>query len=122
MQVNSNEMETAIQALSDEITVDVISPEMVVSKSLLLTDGLVASSGGRFESDIIALYQFKTGSGNTAYDTSGISPAANLTLTGNVEWLGSWGLSFTNGKAQASTANSKKIHRRRIDIVTMFLN
>ncbi|WP_232771495.1 LamG domain-containing protein [Colwellia sp. 12G3] len=113
-QANSTEMEAGIQALSDEITVDVISAEMVVSKSLLLTDGLVASSGGRFESDIIALYQFKTGNGNTAYDTSGISPAANLTLTGNVEWLGSWGLSFTNGKAQASTANSKKIH----DLIT----
>jgi len=113
-QANSTEMQAALQALSDEITVDVISPEMVVSKSLLLTDGLVASSGGRFESDIIALYQFKTGSGNTAYDTSGISPAANLTLTGDIEWLGSWGLSFTNGKAQASTANSKKIH----DLIT----
>lgn len=113
-QANSAAMELAIQALSDEITLDVISAEMVVSKSLLLTDGLVASSGGRFESDIVALYQFKTGSGNTAYDTSGISPAANLTLTGNVEWLGSWGLSFTNGKAQASTANSKKIH----DLIT----
>jgi hypothetical protein len=113
-QANSAAMELGIQALSDEITLDVISAEMVVSKSLLLTDGLVASSGGRFESDIIALYQFKTGSGNTAYDTSGISPAANLTLTGNVEWLGSWGLSFTNGKAQASTANSKKIH----DLIT----
>jgi len=113
-QANSAEMQAAIQALSDEITVDVIAPEMVVSKSLLLTDGLVASSGGRFESDIIALYQFKTGSGNTAYDTSGISPAANLTLTGDVEWLGSWGLSFTNGKAQASTANSKKLH----DLIT----
>jgi hypothetical protein len=113
-QANSNEMQAGIQALSDEISVDVISKEMVVSKSLLLTDGLVASSGGRFEADIIALYQFKTGNGNTAYDTSGISPAANLTLTGNVEWLGSWGLSFTNGKAQASTANSKKIH----DLIT----
>jgi len=113
-QTNSDEMQAGIQALSDEIAVDVISPEMVVSKSLLLTDGLVASSGGRFESDIIALYQFKTGVGNTAYDTSGISPAANLTLTGDVEWLGSWGLSFTNGKAQASTANSKKIH----DLIT----
>ena len=113
-QANSAEMQAGIQALSDEISVDVISVDMVVSKSLLLTDGLVASSGGRFESDIIALYQFKTGNGNTAYDTSGISPAANLTLTGNVEWLGSWGLSFTNGKAQASTANSKKIH----DLIT----
>ncbi|WP_231732950.1 MULTISPECIES: LamG domain-containing protein [Colwellia] len=113
-QANSDEMQAGIQAMSDEITVDVISADMLVSKSLLLTDGLVASSGGRFESDIIALYQFKTGKGNTAYDTSGISPAANLTLTGDVEWLGSWGLSFTNGKAQASTATSKKIH----DLIT----
>jgi hypothetical protein len=113
-QANSSEMLSAIQSFSDEITLDVISAEMVVSKSLLLTDGLVASSGGRFESDVIALYQFKTGSGNTAYDTSGISPAANLTITGDVEWLGSWGLAFTNGKAQASTANSKKLH----DLIT----
>ncbi len=109
-QANSNEMQAAIQSFSDEVLVDVIAPEMVVSKSLRLTDGLVASSGGRFESDIIALYQFKTGEGNTAYDTSGISPAANLTLTGDIEWLGSWGLSFNNGKAQTSTANSKKLH------------
>ncbi|MBU2870793.1 LamG domain-containing protein [Colwellia sp. E2M01] len=111
---SSDEMESAIQAMSDEISLDAISPDLVVSKSLLLTDGLVAASGGRFETDVIALYQFKTGNGNTAYDTSGISPAANLTLTGNVEWLSNWGLSFTNGKAQASTANSKKIH----DLIT----
>ncbi|MCI2284470.1 hypothetical protein L3081_15070 [Colwellia sp. MSW7] len=39
---------------------------------------------------------------------------ANLNLTGNIDWLGSWGLSFTNGKAQASTATSKKIH----DLIT----
>lgn len=109
-QANSNTMQTAIESFSNEVTVDVIAPEMVVSKSLRLTDGLVASSGGRFESDIIALYQFKTGEGNTAYDTSGISPAANLNLTGDIDWLGSWGLSFNDGKAQASTANSKKLH------------
>ncbi len=113
-QSNSAEMQTAIQGFADAIELDAISPEMVVSKSLLLTDGLVASSGGRFESDVIALYQFKTGEGNTAYDTSGISPAANLTITGEVEWLGSWGLSFINGRAQASTANSKKLH----DLIT----
>ncbi len=109
-QANSAEMQAVIQAFSDEIPLDEIAPEMVVSKSLLLTDGLVASSGGRFEADIIALYQFKTGEGNTAYDTSGISPAANLTLTGDIDWLGSWGLAFNNGKAQASTATSKKLH------------
>lgn len=113
-QANSDDMQLAIEGFSDAIALDAISPEMVISKSLLLTDGLVASSGGRFESDVIALYQFKTGEGNTAYDTSGISPAANLTLTGSVDWLGSWGLSFSNGRAQASTANSKKLH----DLIT----
>ncbi|WP_285164592.1 LamG domain-containing protein [Shewanella goraebulensis] len=113
-QENSNEMLAAITAMSDAIEVDEISPDMVVSKSLLLTDGITASSGGRFETDVIALYQFKTGEGAIAYDTSGIAPEANLSLTGDVEWLGSWGLSFTNGKAQASTANSKKLH----DLIT----
>jgi len=113
-QNDSLTMLNAITALSEQITVDEISPEMVVSKSLRLTDGITASSGGRFESDIIALYQFKTGEGNIAYDTSGIAPAANLTLNGDIEWLGSWGLSFTNGKAQASTATSKKLH----DLIT----
>ncbi|WP_228768345.1 LamG domain-containing protein [Shewanella sp. TC10] len=113
-QENSNEMLAAITAMSDAIELDQISPEMVVSKSLRLTDGITASSGGRFETDVIALYQFKTGEGATAYDTSGIAPEANLSLTGDVEWLGSWGLSFTNGKAQASTANSKKLH----DLIT----
>ncbi|WP_102532049.1 LamG domain-containing protein [Shewanella sp. 10N.286.52.B9] len=113
-QENSNEMLAAVTAMSDAIAVDEISPEMVVSKSLRLTDGITASSGGRFETDVIALYQFKTGEGSTAYDTSGIAPEANLSLTGDVEWLGSWGLSFTNGKAQASTANSKKLH----DLIT----
>jgi hypothetical protein len=113
-QENSQTMLAAISALSDAIAVDEISADMVISKSLRLTDGITASSGGRFESDIIALYQFKTGEGNIAYDTSGISPAANLALNGDIEWLGSWGLKFNNGKAQASTANSKKIH----DLIT----
>jgi len=113
-QANSTEMANAVTAFSDEIEVDEISPEMVVSKSLRLTDGIAASSGGRFENDVIALYQFRTGEGNIAYDTSGISPAANLTLTGDIDWLGSWGLNFNNGKAQASTASSKKLH----DLIT----
>ena len=109
-QENGTSMQASIQSFTDEIPVNIIPSEMVISKSLLLSDGIAASSGGRFESDIIALYQFKTGEGNIAYDTSGVSPAANLALTGDIDWLGSWGISFTNGKAQASTANSKKLH------------
>lgn len=113
-QANSNTMLAGIQAFSEQIPVDQVDDAMVISKALKLTDGIVASNGGRFESDIIALYQFKTGNGNIAYDTSGISPAANLTLTGDTEWLGSGGLIFNNGKAQASTASSKKLH----DLIT----
>jgi hypothetical protein len=113
-QANSAEMREAITAMSSEVSLDEIPPEMVVSKSLRLTDGIAASGGGRFESDMIALYQFKTGEGNIAFDTSGIVPAANLAITGDVTWLGSWGLSFNNGKAQASTATSKKLH----DLIT----
>ncbi len=113
-QANSNTMLAGIQAFSEQIPVNQVDDAMVISKALKLTDGIVASNGGRFESDIIALYQFKTGDGNIAYDTSGISPAANLTLTGDTEWLGSGGLIFNNGKAQASTASSKKLH----DLIT----
>ncbi|MGB2742367.1 MAG: LamG domain-containing protein [Cognaticolwellia sp.] len=109
-QANSNTMLSAIQAFSQQIPINEIDPGMVISKALKLTDGIVASSGGRFESDTIALYQFKTGNGNIAYDTSGVSPAANLSLNGDIEWLGSGGLIFNNGRAQASTANSKKLH------------
>lgn len=113
-QANSNTMLAGIQAFSEQIPVNEIDENMVISKALKLTDGIVASSGGRYESGTIALYQFKTGNGNIAYDTSGISPAANLSLTGDIEWLGSGGLIFNNGKAQASTANSKKLH----DLIT----
>ncbi|WP_245335292.1 LamG domain-containing protein [Shewanella sp. WXL01] len=113
-QANSAEMLAAVNAMSDAIEVDAIDPDMVVSKSLRLVDGITASSGGRFENDMIALYQFKAGEGNIAYDTSGITPAANLTLQGDYDWLGSWGITFRNAKAQASTASSKKFH----DLIT----
>lgn len=113
-QQDSLVIQTAIDSISNAIDIDNISSDMVISKALRLTDGIAAASGGRFESDVIGLYQFKTGNGNIAYDTSGIEPAANLTLTGDVEWLGGWGLTFNNGKAQASTANSKKFH----DLIT----
>ena len=40
----------------------------------------LGASGGRFDSNIIARYEFRTGSGNTAFDTSGIEPAINILL------------------------------------------
>ncbi len=107
---NADEMEAAIQAFSDQIQVSEIDPNAVFSKAITLLDGIPASSGGRFEANAIATWQFKTGSGATAYDTSGVDPALNLTLNGGVEWVGGWGINLNGGTARGSTTNSKKLH------------
>ncbi len=75
-----------------------------------LKDGTVASGGNRSEANLVAKYEFKTGTGTTAYDTSGVSPSADLMFTGNVSWVGGWGINIAaGGKAQATTATSAKI-------------
>lgn len=74
--------------------------------------GQIASAGGRVETDVIALYQFKQGSGFTAFDLSTVEPQLNLSLSpSGVDWVSSWGLRFSdNGKAQADTNSSKKLN------------
>ncbi len=104
-------MRAAIQAMSDAIDTTQIDPGMVVSKALTLRDGTVASGGNRYENNLIALYEFKSGVGATAYDTSGQDPAADLTLSGDVSWVGGWGINVRTGKAQASTTASRKFHQ-----------
>jgi len=107
---NAAEMQAAIQAFSDGIQPTEVDPNLVVSHSLGIPDGIVASSGGRFESNVIALYQFKKGSGTVAYDTSGVEPPLDLNLIGDVNWVGNWGIRVNDGKAQGSTASSAKLH------------
>ncbi len=106
---NAAEMQAAIQAFADQIPITQIDPQLVLSKALALGDGVVAAGGNRHESNVIALYEFKTGSGTIAYDTSGVEPGLNLNLSGQVNWVGGYGLEFTGGKAQGSTTNSKKL-------------
>ncbi|MFK7915037.1 MAG: LamG domain-containing protein [Pseudomonadales bacterium] len=107
---DAQEMQNAIAALSNGITPDSVDPDLVTSKALKLTDGIISSAGGRYENNVIALYEFKTGSGNTVFDTSGVEPALNLSLSGSYSWVGGWGVAFTDGKAQGSTTASKKLH------------
>jgi len=107
---NERAMTAAIRAFAGGIPLTQVDADWVISKALLLTDGIVASSGGRVESNAIALYEFKTGSGTTAFDTSGVNPAIDLTLSGDYEWLGSWGVQLKGGKAQGATATSRKLH------------
>src|SRR5271155_542134 len=99
-----------IQAFAQMLTPTNIDPSLVISNALSLTQGTVASGANRYDADTIAKYEFETGTGYTAYDTSGIDPSADLTITGNVTWSGGWGINVgSGGKAQATTASSSKL-------------
>jgi hypothetical protein len=108
---NAAAMLAQIQAFAQPLTLSNIDPSLVVSNALTLTQGTVASGANRYDADTIAKYEFETGTGYVAYDTSGIDPAADLTITGNVTWAGGWGITVgAGGKAQATTSSSSKIY------------
>jgi len=108
---NAATMLAAIQAFAGMVPTTSVDPSLVTSKALSLTQGTVASGAGRFDANVIAKYEFQTGTGLTAYDTSGVDPSADLTITGSVTWAGGWGINVgAGGKAQASTASSRKLH------------
>jgi len=111
---NATEMEEAIIAFSTQIPLTEVDPSLLKSKALFLADGIVASGGGRYDASTIAVWNFKTGSGDTAFDTSGVEPAIHLNLSGSYNWVGGWGIRIVDGKAQGSTASSKKLH----DLIT----
>jgi hypothetical protein len=111
---NSAEMEAAIRAFADQVPLTQVDPTLVLSKALTLYDGTIASGGSRYDSALAALYEFKTGTGTIAYDTSGVEPALNLTMSGDVTWVGGWGVNIRGGKLQGPTAASRKLH----DLIT----
>jgi len=105
-------MLAAIQAFANAVPVTPVDPTLVVSRALRLYDGTVASGNNRFDVDVIARWMFKEGKDSTAFDTSGVDPALNLTISGNTTWDSAWGLIFGTGgaKAQGSTATSSKLY------------
>jgi hypothetical protein len=113
-QNDADTMQAAIEAFAGQVPVTQIDPALVTSGALTLPEGIIASSGNRHESNVIALYQFKSGTGSTAYDTSGVAPDMHLSLSGNIEWVGGWGINIASGKAQATTGASSKLH----DLIT----
>jgi hypothetical protein len=116
---DANTMQAAIQQLADSVQPTLVDPALKTSKALTLYEGTIASGGNRYENSMIALYEFKsgttcgdsiTGACATAYDTLAQGgTGVDLNLSGNVRWVGGWGLNFQGGKAQASTTASAKI-------------
>ncbi len=108
---NGQTMLNAIVSMANQIPLTPVDPSLVVSKALTLYDGTVASGQNRYTDAQIALYMFQTGTGNIAYDTSGVEPELDLTLDGNVSWVQGWGINIgAGGKAQASTTASSKLY------------
>ncbi len=104
-------MLAAIQQFAGMVSVTPVDSTLVVSQALALAQGTIASGANRFDANVIAKYEFQTGTGLVAYDTSGVDPSADLTISGSVAWAGGWGITVgAGGKAQASTSSSKKIH------------
>ena len=105
------QMLAEIQAFSKMLSPANINPNLVISKALNLSQGTIASGANRYDADTIAKYEFQTGSGYTAYDTSGVDPSADLSISGSVLWAGGWGVNIgAGGKLQASTSASAKLY------------
>lgn len=67
------------------------------------------ADSGRHEQNVIALWKFEEGAGETAFDSSGIVPGIDLTLT-NATWLSGGGVDFQNGRGIATAASSRKLY------------
>ena len=107
---NAQTMLDAINDFAGRIPITNVDPDLLISKGLTLYDGTVAAGGNRYEAATIAKYEFKTGMGSLIYDTSGLEPALNLTMSGDVQWVGGWGINVKmGGKAQGTAATSKKL-------------
>jgi len=104
-------MLAAITAFANGIAVTPIDPNLVISNALTLKQGTVASGGSRFEANTgRQIHVPDRAAAAPAYDTSGVTPAADLSLSGKVSWVGGWGISIgAGGKAQASTSTSQSL-------------
>lgn len=91
---------------------DQVAVEGIASQEMDFSDGVVQENGERYSANLIAFYDFTEGSGDVAFDTSGVEPAMDLTLGDNVEWMSSWGIVLADGRAYASRDTSIKLFDR----------
>jgi len=121
----ANNIQTAIETWSTNLAESTMNTNIIgtgtsgtriSSKPLSIAEGVKDEGEGRVEDAIIAKYEFKTGSGQTAFDSSGVSPALNLTLSENVNWITARGIEITDpnmtrvSKAVATVEASKKLY------------
>ncbi len=106
-------IENAISRLADDLPeVDVDSGLVISMAQVLESDGIIASGGGRIETDVIAKWEFREGEGTQVADTSGVQPEIPLTVLGEFDWVGGWGVSLVDGRVQGAVSGSTKLYDR----------
>lgn len=108
----ANAMETALETFAATMAMRELDASLVTSKAMRVGDGTAISQGGRVETNAIAIYPFKAGTGTVASDYSdGFPPQLDLNLIDDVEWVSNWGVRINNGRVQGAVAASNKLHR-----------
>jgi hypothetical protein len=108
-------LQAAVQAWADQIDFDeggVSIGESLSSATLMLADGTEDTSAQRYDENIIAKWEFKEGAGSFAFDTSGVAPAMDLSVSSDVEWMSAWGIDIDTGIARAMGNTSRKLYDR----------
>jgi hypothetical protein len=83
----------------------------IASASATLAEGIEDTGQERHARNLVALFEFKEGTGSVARDTSGVDPPLDLTLEGT-EWMSNHGIEFLPGRATATRDASRKLYDR----------
>ncbi len=93
-----------------------VNVALLVSDTLTLADGVEDEGGERSDANVIARWEFREGTGITAFDISGVAPAMDLTLSPEVTFMTSYGIDITaGGIAIAEEIDSRKLYERIAD-------
>lgn len=109
-----NNVEAAIGAYASNYEAVEVPEGLQISRGLTMADGIIATSGGRVETDVIASYDFKPPESGErrAYDTSAKDIELDLEFNGNVEYVGGWGIRLNDGASAFGLVEpSEKLHR-----------
>lgn len=116
---NASEMLAAIVAWQDAIeaaggTTGGVDVNGLQSDTRMMSNGTEEVGAEREDDGIIARWDFKEQTGNTAMDTSGVAPAMDLTLEGPT-LMSAYGINVAEGRAIATAAASRKLYDRIAD-------
>lgn len=109
-------MQEAIRQFALSIQPTQLDAAIYRSRAQVLNDGVVGSSGGRFEMQQIALWRFLEGEGNVISDTSGVNPGISLRIkgeegaSGEFNWIGGGGIQFAGAVAYGDASASRKLY------------